>query len=554
MKKVIKQLICDALEKARDKGELALTAFPDVIVEKPKDEKLGDFSTTVAMALAKAERKNPREIAEMLCRYLKNGGSQIESAGVAGPGFINLKMNRGFFLERLLTVAEQREDFGSSDAGNREKVLLEFVSANPTGPLHVGHGRGAAVGDALARLLKKAGFDVSTEYYVNDVGNQMNMLARSTWLRYQELSGRAIDFPEDHYRGGYINDIAAEMMERHGKDLLDKPEEDVLPVFRKHAADSILKGIRKDLADFRVEFDRWFCEQSLYDDHSVDRAISWLRDKNYIYDKDGAVWLKSSAFKDDKDRVIVKRSGEKTYFCSDIAYHQNKIGRGFKMLIDIWGADHHGYVARMRAVLEAMGYDRSVFKVLLVQFVALIREGEKVSMSTRAGEFITLEDVISEVGIDATRFFFLMRSSDSHLDFDLELAKKETPENPVFYIQYAHARICSVFRTARERDVVLPGFKEIDLTPLKEDEEFSLINKILAFTEVVEKSALALEVHRISFYLQDLVSAFHGYYTRHRVVTDDMPRTLARLFLLDCLRITIRNGLDLMAVSAPEKM
>ena len=554
MKTAIKKLICDALAKARDAGELFLEKEPEVIIEKPRDEKMGDFSTAVAMSLAKSEKKNPRSIAETLCDYLKNGGGQIKSVKIAGTGFINFKMSPAFYLERLISVAELMNEFGASDIGNNEKVLLEFVSANPTGPLHVGHGRGAAVGDALARILRKAGFDVSSEYYVNDVGNQMNTLGKSTWLRYRELLGKSQEFPDDHYRGEYIKEIAQEIIHQKDKEFLDQPEEEAVPFFRTFAKDYILKGIRQDLENFRVKYDCWFSEMSLYEDQSVDKAIYWLREKDYIYDQDGAVWLKSSAFKDDKDRAIVKQNGEKTYFCSDIAYHQNKIARGFKKLIDIWGADHHGYVPRMRAVLDAMGYDQEVFKVLLVQFVTLIRSGEKVSMSTRAGEFITLEDVVREVGVDATRFFFLMRSSDSHLDFDLELAKKETPENPVFYIQYAHARICSVFRTAGERGAALPHYREINLNLLNEEEELALIHKILSFTEVVEKSALALEVHRISYYLQDMVSDFHGYYSRHRVVTDDLPLTWARLFLLDCLRTTIRNGLDLMGVSAPEKM
>lgn len=554
MKEAIKKLICSALEQAHAKGDLTFAAMPDIIIERPRDEKHGDFSSTVAMALAKAEKKNPRDIAQMLCGYLMNIDAQVESVDVAGPGFINLKMSRQFFLERLLTVAELKEDFGKSDIGGNEKILLEFVSANPTGPLHVGHGRGAAVGDTLARLLRKAGYAVSTEYYINDIGNQMNTLARSTWFRYREVLGESVVFPENHYQGDYIYDVAREMIDLHGRKLLDQPEADVMPVFRKYASDSILNGIKEDLANFRVEFNQWFSERSLYNDGAVDKAIAWLREKEFVYDQDGAVWLKSSAFNDDKDRVIVKQTGEKTYFCSDIAYHQEKIERGFTKLIDIWGADHHGYVPRMRAVLEAQGYDKDVFKVLLVQFVTLVRGGEKVSMSTRSGEFITLAEVVKEVGVDATRFFFLMRSSDSHLDFDLELAKKETPENPVFYVQYAHARICSVFATAMDRQIALRAHTEIDLSPLQDEEEFSLINKILSFTEVVEKSALALEVHRIAYYLQDLVSAFHGYYSRHRVVTDDIPLTQARLFLLECLRRTIKNGLELMGVSAPDKM
>ncbi len=552
MKTAIKKIIQDALEKAREAGELELSPFPEIVVEKPKDETLGDFSTNVAMILARSERKNPKVIAESVTRYLKNG--ELSQAEIAGPGFINIKMSQEFFLERLRNAVSQGEDFGRSDLGQGTKVLIEFVSANPTGPLHVGHGRGAAVGDALARILKKAGYDLSAEYYINDVGNQMNFLGRSTWLRYRELLGEAIEFPEDHYRGEYIKDIAGEIVDQKGKEFLNKPEEECIPFFRKFAKDNILKGIEKDLSEFRVTFDNWFSEQSLYEDKSIEKAVDWLDGEGHIYEKDGAVWLKSSAFDDDKDRVIVKQTGERTYFCSDIAYHQNKINRGFKKLINLMGADHHGYVPRMAAVLEAMGYDKNIFKILLVQFVSLLRAGEKVPMSTRSGEFETLADVVKEVGVDAARYYFLMRSSDTHLDFDLELAKKETPDNPVFYIQYAHARICSIFRTAEEKGVAWNRSVDVDLSPLVEEEEFAIIRAILAFPEVVEKSARALEVHRISHYLLDLVSRFHGYYSRHRVISGDKSLTLARLFLLDALKTTIRNGFELMGISSPEKM
>jgi arginyl-tRNA synthetase len=552
MKTVIKKIIHDALEKAQQAGELELSSFPEIVVEKPKDEKMGDFSTNISMTLARSERKNPKTIAESVARYLKSGDlSQVE---VAGPGFINIKMSQEFFLNRLRNAVSQGENFGSSDSGQGTKVMIEFVSANPTGPLHVGHGRGAAVGDCLARIMKKAGYDLSTEYYINDVGNQMNFLGRSTWLRYRELKGEAIEFPEDHYRGDYIKDIAQKVIDQKGDEFLNKPEEECISFFRKFAKDNILKGIEKDLSEFRVNFDNWFSEESLYEDKSVEKAVDWLKGQGHVYEKDGAVWLKSSAFDDDKDRVIVKQTGERTYFCSDIAYHQNKINRGFKKLINLMGADHHGYVPRMEAVLEAMGYDKKIFKILLVQFVSLLRAGEKVSMSTRSGEFETLEDVVSEVGVDATRYFFLMRSSDTHLDFDLELAKKETPDNPVFYIQYAHARICSIFRAAEENGLIWDSSARVDLAPINEDEEFAIIQAILAFPEIVEKSARALEVHRISHYLLDLVSRFHGYYSRHRVISDNKSLTQARLFLLDALRITIRNGFELMGISSPEKM
>ena len=554
MKTFVRQLISSALDHAKKNGDLELSVMSEIVVEKPKEEKFGDFSTSLAMGLAKSERKKPYEIAEILSRHLLCNEDNIASVKIAGPGFLNLTMKPAFFLKRLLKVAEQADEYGSSNAGQGKKVLLEFVSANPTGPLHVGHGRGAAVGDMLGRLLNKAGYNVSTEYYINDVGNQINTLGRSTWSRYLELQDKGNAFPSDYYQGEYIKDIARDIYAQHGNEFLDKEEEQVLPFFREYARNSVLNGIKEDLATFGVIFDQWFSEKKLYDQQLVDAAVNWLRKEKHIYDKEGAVWLRSSALNDEKDRVLIKQSGEKTYFCSDIAYHKNKIDRGFEWIVDLWGADHHGYVPRMKSALQAMGYDENVFKVMLVQFVSLKRGGEKVSMSTRSGEFETLADVIKEVGIDATRFFFLMRSSDTHLDFDLELAKKESPENPVFYIQYAHARICSIFRIATEQGIKLLDSVDIDLSPLQNKEEFVMIKKILAFTETVEKSAELLEVHRIAFYLQDLVGTFHRYYSRNRIVSEDKALSCARLFLMNCLRVTIRNGLSIMGVSAPERM
>jgi len=554
MKETVKTQIANALTQAKENGDLSFEGMPDIVVEEPKDEKLGDFATTLAMQLARSEKKNPKVIAETICGLLNDGADSIESAEVAGPGFINIKMSQDFFLSRLKEVIRQGREFGQSDVGQKKKVLLEFVSANPTGPLHVGHGRGAAVGHALSCLLKKAGFDVSTEYYINDVGNQMNNLGRSTWVRYQELLGKKVEFPDDGYKGEYIKDIAQTVIDADGSSHLDKKAEDALTFFRKFSKDTILKGIQDDLKEFRVEFDRWFSEASLDEDDSVNQSIDWLRDKGFVYEKDGATWVKTSQFKDDADRVIIKQGGERTYFCSDIAYHKNKVDRGYDLILDLWGADHHGYVPRMQSVLQAMNYDEEVFKVLLVQFVSLKRGGQKVSMSTRSGEFETLADVVAEVGVDATRFFFLMRSSDSHLDFDLDLAKKESPENPVYYIQYAHARICSVFRTAEEQEVPTTDLATADITLLDAPEEFALIKKILAYKACIEKSALSQEIHRIAFYLQELVSIFHSYYKQHRVVTENRELTRARLLLLDCLRNVIASGLGVLGVSAPEKM
>ncbi len=472
MKNTLKEFVCSALQDAKTQGNLTLDTVPDVVIEEPKDEKMGDFATTIAMTLARSEKKNPRQIAEFLTASLKGRPDLIEDVQIAGPGFINFRLSREFLREQFRSALNQGAEFGKCDAGKGARVLVEFVSANPTGPLHVGHGRGAAVGDSLARLMKWGGYDVSTEYYINDVGNQMNNLGRSTQLRYREELGHGGAFPEDLYQGDYIRDIARTIIEKDGDRHLGSEDADALGFFRTVACDNILNGIKGDLKEFRVEFDRWFSEQTLHDSQKVEGAIQWLREKGFVYDKDGATWLKSSAFRDEKDRVVIKQGGEKTYFCADIAYHQDKLARGYDLILDIWGADHHGYVPRMEAVLEALGHGSDGFQVLLVQFVTLIRGGEKVQMSTRSGKFITLADVVDEVGVDATRFFFLMRSSDSHLDFDLELAKKETQENPVYYIQYAHARICSIFKTAEANEISPPEIDEVDLGLLDQPEDF----------------------------------------------------------------------------------
>lgn len=552
MKNTLRELISDALNRAKANGDLTLDTTPNIVIEEPKDKKFGDYSTNVAMLMAKSERKNPRAIAESICSYFKDE-SRVESADCAGPGFINLKMSDSFFAERLKQAREKGEDFGRLEMGEGRKINLEYVSANPTGPLHVGHGRGAAVGDTLGNILQFAGFDVCKEYYINDVGNQINILGNSTWVRYLEICGKSVEFPDNHYKGDYIKDIAQEVFDEHGDGFLNKPEDVSQAYFKKYANDWVLNGIKDDLKHFRVGHDVWFSEKSLHDEGKVEASLKWLREKGYIYDKDGAVWLKSSAFDDEKDRVIIKQDGSQTYFCSDIAYHKDKIDRGFYQIIDIWGADHHGYVPRMQAVLQAMEFSKDVFKVALVQFVTLKRGGEKAQMSTRSGEFITLSEVVDEVGVDAARFFFLMRSSDSHLDFDLELAKQKSNDNPVFYVQYAHARICSVFQTAVDSDVKTSTINEANLNLFGQD-EIDLAKKALAFPEVVEKAVETLEGHRITYYLQELSSIFHSYYRKNRVVTEDVPLTLARLALLDCVRNVLKKGLGLMGISAPEKM
>jgi arginyl-tRNA synthetase len=552
MKLTVRNLISEALSRAKESGTLTLENLPDVVVEEPKDKKFGDYSTNIAMLLAKSERKSPRAIAESICGHF-NDEPRVQSADCAGPGFINIKMSDSFFAERLGQAREKGEDFGKSALGGDRKINLEYVSANPTGPLHVGHGRGAAVGDTLGNILQFAGYEVCKEYYVNDVGNQINILGNSTWLRYLEVCGQTIDFPDDHYKGDYIKGIASEIFDKHEKGFLSKPEEESKRFFKTYANDWVLSGIKSDLKQFRVGHDVWFSEKSLHDDGKVKASLGWLREKGHIYDEDGATWVKTSPFGDEKDRVIIKQDGSQTYFCSDIAYHKDKIDRGFYKIIDIWGADHHGYIPRMQAVLEAMEFDKEVFKVALVQFVTLKRGGEKVQMSTRSGEFVTLSDVVDEVGVDAARFFFLMRSSDSHLDFDLELAKQKSNDNPVFYVQYAHARISNVFFTAKDNEIDMSSLGKANLSLFAAD-EIELAKKVLSFPEVIEKAAESLEGHRLTYYLQELAANFHSYYKKNRVVTDDIPLTLARLALLECVRNVIKQGLSLMGISAPDKM
>jgi len=525
-------------------------------LEIPSLAQHGDYATNAAMVLAKSLKKNPREIAEKLSEPITSLGANIlDRLEIAGPGFINFFIEKEAFRRVLPMVFEQGENFGKTDVGKGRFVQVEFVSANPTGPLHVGHGRGAAVGDALARILEASGYRVHREYYINDVGKQMNILGRSLYLRYLELLGRQIEFPEDHYRGDYMKDLASDFLQEVGTKYLDIPEDEAVSVCSKYAAQKILDGIRKDLEDFRVTYDEWFSEEKLHREGMVESAIDQLRSRGFIYEQDGAVWFKSSLFGDEKDRVIIRSNGAKTYFAADIAYHWNKMQRGFDTIIDIWGADHHGYVPRIKAVVEALGFDPKKLNIILVQLVNLLRGGQPVAMSTRAGEFVTLREVMDEVGVDAARYMFLTRRSDSPLDFDLELAKAQSSENPVYYVQYAHARISSLFAVAAEREVKLDvetAFKHLDR--LEEPQEIQLTKILGEFPFVVKKSAECLEPHRIPYYLHELASTFHAYYNHHRILTDDDALTQARLALAGAIHIVLKNALKLIGLSAPDKM
>ncbi len=525
-----------------------------VSVEIPRQEDHGDFSTNAAMQLSRHVGRKPREVASELVEAIRreDEGGWISSLTVAGPGFINIVLSDNAWREVVATALRKGERFGSSELGKGEKILIEFVSANPTGPLHVGHGRGAAVGDALARVLSFEGYNVATEYYVNDVGNQMDNLGRSLFARYLRAGGVEAPIPEDGYQGDYLIGIASDFYREVGMRYMGYSEEEALPVFRDVACDRILHGIRKDLDDFRVRFDRWYREKSLHQEGEVQEAIASLREKGLLYESDGAVFFKSEALGDEKDRVLVRADGRTTYFAADVAYHRHKFREGFSRTIDIWGADHHGYAPRLLAAMKELGEDERRLEILLVQFVTLIREGKAVQMSTRSGEFTTLREVLDEVGVDAARFFYLLRSFHSHLDFDLTLAKTQSSENPVYYIQYVHARICSIFREALTRGESLSDHPP--LSSLTLPDELALMKKVARFPDVVGEAARTLEPHRIPFYLLDLSREFHAFYQNHRFLGETPERTQGRLALAKTVKNVVCTGLSLIGVSAPERM
>jgi len=527
---------------------------PEIVIEVPAHAEHGDFATNIAMQLAKPEKRAPRQIAEILVKELESNNELFEKVEIAGPGFINFFIRKNLWRESLKSIVVAGDDYGKGTAGKGKKVQVEFVSANPTGPLHIGHGRGAATGDAVASILSAAGFEVVREYYINDAGNQMDTLGRSVYLRYCELLGKSIEFPENCYQGDYIKDIARDLITKFGSRYLDAPDDVSIPVFSKLGGDIILQGIKQDLEDFGVVHNTWFSEQTLFDTGKVAEAVSSMQQNGFIYENEGALWFRTTDFGDDKDRVVVRGNGVTTYFASDIAYHKEKFERGFDWVIDVWGADHHGYVPRLKGIVQGLGRSADDLQIILVQLVSLLRDGVPVAMSTRSGEFVTLKEVVDEVGRDAARYFFLMRRSDSQLDFDLELAKRQSTENPVYYVQYAHARICSIFETVTERSLVPKDFLKIPLDKIESTEEMSLIKLLGQFPEVVEGSALNFEPHRITYYLQELAGLFHSFYNKHRVIGEDPELSAARLLLLKCTAQTLKNGLTLLGVSAPERM
>ena len=549
MREQIVALIQKTLEAMMGSGWTAVSQDHPILLTIPKHEQYGDYATNLALGLAKVFKQPPLKIAEDLASRLPHPVTWLDRVEVAKPGFINFYLKDQAFHGALPRILDSREAYGRAVWGAGRRMQVEFVSANPTGPLHIGHGRGAALGGALANLLKTTGHAVETEYYLNDVGTQMETLGRSIQARALESLGREIQFPENGYRGDYIKDIAREIVQEES----DWLQQD-LSFFTRRGSEKILEGIRQDLSDFGIRFDYWFSEESLYAQGQVDGLIDRLRRRKIFYEQDGALWFRSSDYGDEKDRVVVRSNGAKTYFASDMAYHLEKFNRGFDRVIDIWGADHHGYVPRLKAALKSLDLDPDRLTVVLVQLVNLLREGRPVAMSTRAGEFVTLREVIAEVGKDAARYIFLTRRSDSPLDFDLEVAKKQGLENPVYYVQYAHARVQSILRVADTQDLGAGplGFHHLDRLSLPE--ERGLCKALTEYPEVVSQSALALEPHRLTIYLAELAGRFHHYYNHHRIISDDQELSLARLTLVRAVGLVIQNALNLLGVDAPNQM
>ena len=547
MKKDFVALVKESLKK------IGAESIPPIEVEVPPQEDFGDLSTPVAMSLAKILRKAPKKIAEELIPHMA-GKSILEKVEIAGPGFLNVTFTKDYLYAGVKRILETGSGSLRENIGQGRRVQIEFISANPTGPLHLGHGRGGATGEALANLLRAAGYHVEREYYINDAGKQVRLLGHSVFARYQQLLGVEYPFPGEGYKGAYIEEIAHEIVFKEGSSYIQKSFDASAEFFVDYSYKKILAGIREDLKDFGIVFDTWQSERELFQSGDVSAALEDLRSRGFIYEQEEATWFRATAFGDDKDRVLIKQDGEYTYFTSDIAYHRNKIEKNYDELIDIWGADHHGYIPRIQAVIQALGYPKEKLKVVLVQMVSLLRGGKPVQMSKRAGEFVTLREVIEEVGADTTRFIFLTRRPDSHLEFDLEVAKAQSAENPVFYVQYAHARINSIFAHAREKGIQADLLSDADLNLLSGPEELRIIKKLLIYPMVFEGAVTAHEPHRITFYVQELSSMFHPYYNKCRIITDDVALSRARLALCEAVRIVLRDGLEILGISAPERM
>ncbi len=581
MKKQIQELLLQSLAILESKEIIPASNDLVIKIENSRGPEHGDFASNIAMTLAKMAKTNPRQLAQNIIDQLPDS-DVLDRVEIAGPGFINFFLKQNAHQAIVVEILNKGQQFGDSDIGAKTPTLIEFVSANPTGPLHIGHGRGAAYGAAVASLLRKTGFNVSCEYYINDAGRQMDILAVSVWLRYLQLSGAEVPFPENAYQGNYIIDIAMKLYKEHAEKFV-LPAEIIIALFNEEdpelkidglikycidnlgeenyrivfdaGLDSILITIKNDLVGFGVEFNNWFSERSLVENNTVKQCIAKLIKNDWVYEKDGAQWFRSSKLGDEKDRVLIRENGQATYFASDIAYHLSKTERGFEKIIDVWGADHHGYIARVKASMQALGLSPEKLEILLVQFATLYRGKEKLQMSTRSGEFITLKELQDEVGKDAARFFYIMRKSEQHLDFDLELAKSESNDNPVYYIQYAHARICSVFRQLSEKDINYQQTEALkDVSSLNEPHEIKLLATLARYPDVIENAAITYEPHQLAYYLKELANDFHTYYNANQFIVEDNVIRNARLTLIEATKQVVQNGLSLLGVSAPEVM
>lgn len=547
----VKQEIAKAALAA---GLVTEEQLPEFVLEVPKDKAHGDLATNAAMQLTKIAKKNPRQIAEQLIEHMDMQAASIQSVEIAGPGFINFRLDKSYLYPIIDQALEAGKEYGRVQTGEGKRVQVEFVSANPTGSLHLGHARGAAVGDALCNVLDFANYNVTREYYINDAGKQVENLALSLEARYRQKLGQEADMPADGYYGEDIIGFAAELAEQEGDRLLGLSEQERFTFLRQFGLERELDKIKRDLERFRVGFDVWYSETSLYESGQVEEGLQALKESGHVYEEEGATWLSTMPFGDDKNRVLIKNDGSYTYLTPDIAYHRNKYNRGFDEMINIWGADHHGYIPRMKAAMAALGNDPERLTVLIAQMVSLFQDGEKVKMSKRTGKAVTMEDLMDEVGIDAIRYFFTMRSMDSHLDFDMDLAISTSNENPVFYVQYAHARICSIFRQAEEQGITLSSVDSIAYNKLNTEAEYDLIRKVGELPSEIAEAAQQYAPHRLIRYVYELASQLHSYYRAERVITEDVEQSVARLALLGAVRVAIANVLRLIGVSAPEKM
>ena len=552
IKQILATAIKAAAQKAIDEGTVKGGELPEVLLEVPPQKEFGDFATNFAMQSARALKCNPRMIAQAVVNNLDC--AYVEKMEIAGPGFINFYLKQDWMYDMLAGIIAEGENYGNLASDCKERIQVEYVSANPTGPLHVGHGRGAAVGSALANLMKAAGMNVSREYYINDAGNQINNLAASVNARYLEKLGQTVEFPENGYHGYDIIETAERIVRIYGDKFLNMSEEERLQEFRTIALKEKLAALKEDLEAFNVTYDEWFSEQTLHDAKAIHSACDLLTERGYLYEQDGALWLKATEYGDDKDRVVIRDNGVPTYFAADIAYHQDKYARGFDRVINLWGADHHGYIARMKAAVGALGYHPDQLEVLILQMVSLYRNGELVKMSKRTGQSVTLNELIEEVGTDAARFFFVMRSIDSQLDFDLTLATEKSNENPVYYIQYAHARICSIMRQLEEAGIVVMPAAEAKLNTMTEASELELIKKLGEYPEMLAGAAKERAVHRVAHYVHDLAGLFHSFYNQCRILGVDSDLQQARIALVKTVGHVIRHALGILGVSAPERM